>query len=100
MFVIAGVRPQRTVLATVTLICGACRHPAAHRLTEEINKFTVFFIPTVTVKTTFQLECVFCGASSPMKQAEARALEQRAKQPGVSPGTVLGAVQPGRRKAG
>lgn len=96
MILIGGVRPYRTVLATVTLVCGRCGSPAAHRLTEDIGKLTLFFIPTVKVSTRYELECVFCGAQSPMDKAAAQQLQERVRAAGAAPGTVLGTVNPPR----
>lgn len=96
MILIGGVRPYRTVLATMTLVCGRCGTPAAHRLIEDIGKLTLFFIPTVKVSTRYELECVFCGARSPMSKEEASRLQERARAAGAAPGTVLGTVNPPR----
>lgn len=98
MILIGGVKPYRTVLATVTLICGHCQNPAAHRLIEDIGKLTLFFIPTATVSTRYEVECVFCGARNPMTKAEAHTLQERARAAGATPGAVLGTVNPGRRR--
>ncbi len=93
MLLIGGVRPHREVMATMTLVCGRCRNASGHRLTQEVNRVTVFFVPTVKVSTKYDVECLFCGGRSPMNEANATQLAKRAKE--VPPGTVLGTVQPG-----
>ncbi|HLS25851.1 MAG TPA: zinc-ribbon domain-containing protein [Beutenbergiaceae bacterium] len=93
MILIGGVKPYRTVLATMTLTCGRCGNPAGHRLIEDERKLTVFFIPTVRISTTYAVDCLYCGAHSPMTKAEAQTLRERAEA-AASPGTVLGTVHP------
>ena len=98
MILIGGVKPYRTVLAAMTLVCGRCGNPAGHRLIEHERKLTVFFIPTVKVSTTYEVECVYGGAQGPMSKAEAQTLQERANA-AASPGTVLGTVHPPRQQA-
>lgn len=99
MILIGGVKPYRTVLATVTLICGQCQNAAAHRLHQDVGKLTLFFIPTATVSKKYTVECVFCGAQNPMTKDEAHRLQERSQAAGATPGTVLGTVNPAPRRS-
>lgn len=63
MFFIIGTRPRTRVLRTLTMVCWKCAQPAAHRLTENRNFITLFFIPLIPLGTNRRLDCLLCGAS-------------------------------------
>lgn len=70
MFFIVGVRPSVRVLRTLTMVCWKCSNPAAHRLTEVKNRFTLFFIPIIPLSTKRVLDCLLCGASQELSQEQ------------------------------
>jgi hypothetical protein len=59
---------------------GTCQHCGAfvhHRLDEQSTKFTLFFIPVLTVSRKFQITCTNCGYVSSITARQKRALELR-----------------------
>lgn len=74
MLLIFGTKGYREILGVLTLVCRYCGHPAAHRIEQLTNKFTLFFIPLFTVSTHFGMQCAMCGAESQLDRAEAEEL--------------------------
>ena len=69
--IIFGFRTSVTQLAMLTMVCAVCGNPAAQSLTRRTTKFTVFFIPLFPVRTTYGVQCTFCGANRSVAKAEA-----------------------------
>ncbi|MCW2497458.1 zinc-ribbon domain-containing protein [Jatrophihabitans sp.] len=61
---IFGFRSYVKNLAMLTLVCGRCHNPAAHRLSQITRKFTLFFIPTFPISRRYVLTCAACGSAS------------------------------------
>ncbi|MDO5682976.1 MAG: zinc-ribbon domain-containing protein [Propionibacteriaceae bacterium] len=76
MLLIFGTKGYREILGVVTLVCQACGHPAAHRLERLTQKFTLFFIPLITVSTKFGMQCAMCSAESRLERADAERLAE------------------------
>lgn len=55
--------------------CGAFIH---HLLDEQATKFTLFFLPVLTVSRKFRITCTNCGYVSTISGRQKRALEGRA----------------------
>ncbi len=71
MLLIFGVRGYIRTLAMITLVCGRCGNPAAHRLVERTRKFTLFFIPLFPISKTRAITCTFCGQTSTVTKEQA-----------------------------
>lgn len=71
MFFIVGLRPRVRELRTLTMVCWSCSQPAAHRLTQVKNQFTLFFIPLFSSSTKRTLQCLLCGASQQLTPEQA-----------------------------
>lgn len=74
MIVVFGAKQYREIIEVRTMRCTQCGNDAAQRLAKVATRFTLFLIPTVTVSTRFELECVRCGAVSRLDRAEAERL--------------------------
>ena len=61
--IIFGFRSFVKTLAMLTMVCGRCRNPAAHRLVQRSRWFTLFFIPVIPFSFTRYSTCTFCGAT-------------------------------------
>jgi hypothetical protein len=72
MFIIWGFRNVVATLATVFATCRACGNPAAQRLSLVKRKFTLFFIPLVTLKKTYVQTCAMCGTHRKLSETEAQ----------------------------
>ncbi len=84
MILLLGVRTYVRTLAILTLVCGQCGNPAAHRLVERLRRFTLFFIPLFPVGTSRAVTCTFCGQSTAVtkeQSAEYVAIAARAQAP-------------------
>lgn len=55
--------------------CGAFSH---HLLEEQATKFTLFFLPVLTVSRKFRITCTNCGYVSSISGRQKRVLEGRA----------------------
>lgn len=90
--IIFGFRSYLRGLGIVTLVCGACGRPAAHRIVERIRKFTLFFIPLFPVSKSRALACTFCGQTTAISAEQARQYLASAQQ--QEPQAQLPAQQP------
>lgn len=64
MFLIFGLKGYISQLAIVTLVCPNCGNPAAHRVEECTQKFTLFFVPLFRVSRKSLLTCTFCAQTT------------------------------------
>jgi hypothetical protein len=71
VLVIFGFRTYVRSLAIVTLVCGRCGNPAAHRVVERVRKFTLFFVPLFPVSKTRSVTCTYCGQLTPISAEQA-----------------------------
>ena len=62
--IIFGFRTYVKNLAMLTLVCGSCHNPAAHRVSQITRKFTLFFIPLFPISRKYAVTCAACGTSS------------------------------------
>lgn len=81
MLLIFGTKAYREILGVVTVVCRYCGNPAAHRLEEITNKFTVFFIPLFTVGRQWMMQCAMCAAETRLDRREAEQLKASATRP-------------------
>ncbi len=72
MFFIIGTRPRSSELRTLTMVCWQCSQAAAHRLTENKNHLTLFFLPLIPLGTTRSLQCLLCGADQKLTEEQTR----------------------------
>jgi hypothetical protein len=72
--IIFGIKTYTRLLATLSLVCPHCRQQAAHRLFENVNKFTLFFIPLFPVGTSRRMDCTYCGYASKVSKEQAQQL--------------------------
>jgi hypothetical protein len=72
--IIFGFRSFVKQLAILTLVCGRCHNPAAHRVLQVTRMFTLFFIPLFPVSRRRQMTCTFCGAGTRLNKAQAQQL--------------------------
>ncbi|MGI8760895.1 MAG: zinc-ribbon domain-containing protein [Jatrophihabitantaceae bacterium] len=69
---IFGFRSYLRTLGIVTMVCGSCHNPAAHRVVEQVRKFTLFFVPLFPVSKRRSLTCTFCGQASAITAEQAQ----------------------------
>ena len=69
--IIFGFRTSVTQLTMLTMVCAVCGNPAAQALLKRTTKLSVFFIPLFPVRTTYVLQCTFCGATRSVGRTEA-----------------------------
>ncbi len=74
MLFIFGTKAYVTVLAVLTLVCRVCGNPAAQRIEERVTKFTLFFVPTFAISTSYAVQCAMCAATSRIERDEAERL--------------------------
>lgn len=74
MIVVFGAKQFREIIGVRTMICRQCGNEAAQRLTRADTKFTLFLVPTLTVSTRYELECVRCAGTSRLDRASAERL--------------------------
>jgi hypothetical protein len=72
---IFGFGVSEVLLATLVFVCEHCGNNAAHQLVKRVRKFSLFFIPLLTVGTRYLDTCTACGRELevPREQAEAAA---------------------------
>lgn len=65
--IIFGARTTVRLLAILNFVCARCGNPSAHRLEEQIRKFTLFFIPLFPIgrRRTYGT-CTYCGLVTEM----------------------------------
>ena len=58
---IIGFGVTEALLATLVLPCETCGNHAAHQLTRQSRKFSLFFIPLFSIGTKYFDTCTACG---------------------------------------
>ena len=58
---IIGVGVTEVLLSTLVFTCETCGSNAAHQLTKQNRKFSLFFIPLFSVSTKYLDRCTACG---------------------------------------
>lgn len=79
--IILGLTSRSQHVATLPMVCPRCQHPAAHRLHRVQRRFTLFFVPLLTVSTRYQLDCTSCGAQYRYSRQEGAELAAQAAAP-------------------
>ncbi|MGJ6964177.1 zinc-ribbon domain-containing protein [Streptosporangium sp. G11] len=77
MMLIFGLRTVAHRLGVATLPCRNCGNTAAQVLSRRVTKFSLFFIPLFPVRTRYEMQCTFCGASYTVSKDEATRLAVR-----------------------
>ncbi len=79
MLIIGGLGVTEALLATLVLPCETCGNHAAHQLTKQSRKFSLFFIPLFSVGTKYFDTCTACGRTIEVSKEQA---ETTARQVG------------------
>ena len=58
---IIGLGETEALLSTLVFTCETCGNHAAHQLTKRSRKFSLFFIPLLSVGTKYLDSCTACG---------------------------------------
>lgn len=82
--IIWGFRTYIRLLEIVTCTCRRCGYASAHRVTERVRKFTLFFIPLFPLSTTRVATCTYCG----------QATQLASLPPHPTPASPAGSAQP------
>ena len=83
--IIFGTRTMAKTLAMITLVCGRCGNPSAHRIVQRSRWFTLFFIPVIPFGFTRTSTCTYCGATAKLTKEEAQRLVDHAQTAVGSP---------------
>jgi len=78
---IFGLTAREYVLATLVFVCEVCGNNAPHQLVKRVRKFSLFFIPLLSVGTRYLDSCTACGRVIEVPRAQA---EQAARQADTS----------------
>ena len=68
--IIFGMRSFVRLIATLNVVCGSCRNPAAQRVIKRTRWFTLFFIPVFPVGVTRVMTCTYCGRASKLTKEQ------------------------------
>jgi hypothetical protein len=71
VFLLLGLRPVASVLLVVTFVCGHCGTAARQRIVREQQKITLFFVPLLSIRTRWSVECDHCGRSTELSKQQA-----------------------------
>jgi hypothetical protein len=61
------------LLSTLVFTCETCGNHAAHQLTKQNRRFSLFFIPLFSVGTKYLDSCTACGRIIEVSKAQAEA---------------------------
>lgn len=75
MLLLFGFNTARRALPGRAATCPHCGAFIYHLLEEQATKFTLFFIPVLTVSRKFSITCTSCGYVSSISGRQKRALE-------------------------
>ena len=68
---IIGIGVTEALLSTRVFTCETCGNHAAHQLTKQGRKFSLFFIPLFSVGTKYLDTCTACGRVIEVTRAQA-----------------------------
>ena len=71
MFLLFGLRPVDTLLFVVTFVCGQCGTRAAQQIVRTQQKVTLFFIPLISLGTSYTVQCSHCGMVTGLTRQQA-----------------------------
>lgn len=74
MLLIFGLNGYTDVLGELPALCGRCHNHAMHHVIKQGNKFSLFFIPLLTVSAHYALACTICGQQRSLSKEEAQSL--------------------------
>ena len=70
---IIGFGVTEILLSTLVFTCEACGNHAAHQLTKQSRRFSLFFIPLFSVGTKYLDSCTTCGRIIEINKEQAEA---------------------------
>jgi predicted RNA-binding Zn-ribbon protein involved in translation (DUF1610 family) len=76
---IIGFGVREVLLSTLVFTCETCGNDAAHQLTKQSRRFSLFFIPLFSVGTKYLDSCTACGRVIEVSKEQA---ESAARQVG------------------
>ena len=71
MLMIIGFGVTETPLSTLVFTCETCGSHAAHQLTKQSRRFSLFFIPLFSVGTKYYDTCTACGRTIEVSKEQA-----------------------------
>ena len=74
---IIGFGVTEALLATLVLSCETCGNHAAHQLTKQSRKFSLFFIPLFSIGTKYLDTCTACGRTIEVSKEQAETAAQQ-----------------------
>ena len=77
MLLLFGFKTVHKALPERAATCSNCGAFVNHLLEEQATKFTLFFIPVLTVSRKFRITCGNCGYVSSITARQKRSLELR-----------------------
>ncbi|MDQ0827882.1 transposase [Arthrobacter sp. B2I5] len=77
MLLLFGFKTVHKALPGRAATCSNCGAFVYHLLEEQATRFTLFFIPVLTVSRKFRITCSNCGYVSSITARQKRALELR-----------------------
>ena len=86
MFLLIGMRPVDVVLLVVTFVCGHCGTAAQQQIVRTQQKVTLFFIPLLTLRTSWSVQCAHCGMVTGLTREQAEHSQRWAAAKGISVG--------------
>lgn len=75
---IIGFTVSEALLSTLFFTCENCGNRAAHQLTKQSRKFSLFFIPIFTVGSKYLDTCTACGRVLEVSKDQAEAAASQA----------------------
>jgi DNA-directed RNA polymerase subunit RPC12/RpoP len=70
---IIGFGVTETLLSTLVYACETCGNHAAHQLSRQRRRFSLFFIPLFSVGTKYLDSCMACGRVIEVSKEQAEA---------------------------
>jgi hypothetical protein len=74
MFLLFGFKTVFRILGSRPGTCQYCHRYAQHRVEERATKFTVFFIPLLTIRRSYSLGCGNCGRTTALSREQKSAI--------------------------
>ena len=68
---IIGLGTTETLLSTHFFACETCGRQGAHELVRRARRFSLFFIPLITVSRRYYDTCMVCGRSLEISREQA-----------------------------
>ncbi len=74
---ILGIGVREAILSTLFFVCETCGNQGAHQIIRRTRKLSVFFIPLLTVGTTYLDVCNVCGRVQEISREQAETASQQ-----------------------